>query len=229
MIEVAEVAAGLILFVPELRRLQWKVGMRTNKSTKTIRVPVVLWDRYQEITALTDSVCKECLTDEYEMLCRDMTAAICRLTSTPIESGRASIWASGIAFAVARINFAFDDPDGPQITRNQLCERFRANPRTSSERASTIMKLLKAVDGDPRWWCPSRMENNPRAWYVRVDGIFADIRNLPEDLQQKALQKKLVPYIPPPRTGYRNTNVESEMMGRAFRSLLPLLKRIRIP
>jgi len=81
---------GLIPSVPEARVVQRNSAMGANKSTKTIRVPVVLWDRYQEITALTDAVCRECLTDEYEMLCRDMTAAVCRLTSTPIESGRAS-------------------------------------------------------------------------------------------------------------------------------------------
>lgn len=71
------------------------------------------------------------------------------------------------------------------------------------------------------------MSNNPRAWYVRVDGIFADIRSLPADLQEKALKKKLVPYIPPPRTGYRNTKVESEMMGRGIRSVVTLLMRSR--
>ena len=199
--------------------------MGVHKLPKTIRVPVVLLDRYQEITALTDSVCRECLTDEYEMLCRIMTGALCRLKSTPIDSGRANIWACSIAFAVARINFAFDDPDGPQITRNQLCERFEANQRTASEKASTIMKLLKAVDGDPKWWRPSRMENNPRAWFVRIDGLYADIRNLPEDLQEEALKRKLVPYMPPPRTGYRNTMVEQEMMGRSVRSLFKVIMR----
>ena len=89
------------------------------------------------------------------------------------------------------------------------------------------MKLLKAVDGDPKWWCPSRMENNPRACYVRIDGLFADIRSLPVALQEKALAKKLVPYIPPPRTGYRDKKVESEMMGRSWRSLATVLMRSR--
>ena len=201
--------------------------MGTKKSPKTIRIPVALWDRYQEITALTDSVCSECLTDEYVVLCRVMTGALCRVASTPIESGRANTWASGIACAVARINFSFDDPDGPGITRNQLCERFGTSPRTASEKASAIMKLLRAVDGDPKWWCPSRMSNNPRAWYVRIDGLFADIRSLPVDLQEKALAKKLVPYIPPPRTGYRDRKVESEMMGRSWRSVATVLMRSR--
>ena len=91
--------------------------MAANKPTKTIRVPVALGDRYQEITALTDSVCSECLTDEYVVLCRVMTGALCRLDSTPIESGRANTWASGIACALARINFAFDDPDDLGLQR----------------------------------------------------------------------------------------------------------------
>ncbi len=194
-------------------------------STKTIRVPVALFDRYQEITALTDRVCRECLTDEYVMLCRSMTAAICRLASTPIKSGKATTWAGGIVFAIARINFTFDDPYGPQVTKNQLCERLGANPRTAGEKASAIMKLLKAVDGEPRWWCPSQMSNNPRVWYIRIDGVFADIRNLPADLQEKALKMKLVPYIPPPRTGYRNTKVESEMIGHSLRSVAKLIMR----
>ena len=40
------------------------------------------------------------------------------------------------------------------------------------------------------------MEQNPLAWMVEINGLVADARRLPGNLQEEALRKGLIPYIP---------------------------------
>jgi hypothetical protein len=49
---------------------------------------------------------------------------------------------------------------------------------------------------------PSRMESNPMAWMVMVNGLIVDARRLPRPLQEEAYRKGLIPYIP----GERDVN-----------------------
>ncbi len=46
------------------------------------------------------------------------------------------------------------------------------------------------------WTLPSRMERNPMAWAVSVNGFIMDARMLPHLLQEEAYRKGLIPYIP---------------------------------
>jgi hypothetical protein len=49
---------------------------------------------------------------------------------------------------------------------------------------------------DSQWTLPSRMERNPMAWMVTVNGLIMDARSLPRPLQEEAYRKGLIPYIP---------------------------------
>jgi hypothetical protein len=49
---------------------------------------------------------------------------------------------------------------------------------------------------EPRWTLPSRMERNPMAWYVTINGFIVDARGLPRPLQEEAYRKGLIPYLP---------------------------------
>ena len=53
----------------------------------------------------------------------------------------------------------------------------------------------------PRWTLPSRMDENPVAWMLEVNGFLMDIRNAPRELQEVAFEKGLIPYIPADRAG----------------------------
>ena len=37
---------------------------------------------------------------------------------------------------------------------------------------------------------------NPLAWMIQVNGLIADARRLPREVQEEALRKGLIPYIP---------------------------------
>jgi hypothetical protein len=56
--------------------------------------------------------------------------------------------------------------------------------------------MLKIGLMDPQWTLPSRMEHNPMAWTVSVNGFIVDARSLPRPLQEEAYRKGLIPYLP---------------------------------
>jgi hypothetical protein len=49
---------------------------------------------------------------------------------------------------------------------------------------------------EPEWTLPSRMDRNPMAWYIMVDGFVMDARSAPRHIQEIAFNKGLIPYVP---------------------------------
>jgi hypothetical protein len=58
-------------------------GKSMPKKTKSLSVPEALRGRYEEITAVTDTLCKEQLNEEYAQVCREMTATLARKRPSP--------------------------------------------------------------------------------------------------------------------------------------------------
>jgi hypothetical protein len=55
---------------------------------------------------------------------------------------------------------------------------------------------LKMMQLDPNWCLPSKLDDNPMAWLIIVNGLAVDARHLSRDIQEIAYQKGLIPYIP---------------------------------
>ncbi|MCY2989103.1 MAG: plasmid pRiA4b ORF-3 family protein, partial [Planctomycetota bacterium] len=51
----------------------------------------------------------------------------------------------------------------------------------------------------PKWTLPSKMDDKPKVWMVSVNGFIMDIRHAPRELQVKAFENGLIPYIPADR------------------------------
>ncbi len=62
-------------------------------SVKLAEEPEVMQSRYDEISALTDALCREKLNEEYAQVCREMTANLARKRPLPLTSGHAKSWA----------------------------------------------------------------------------------------------------------------------------------------
>ena len=43
---------------------------------------------------------------------------------------------------------------------------------------------------------PSLLEHNPFAWFIEIDGMIMDARNLPPEIQEGAFQEGLIPSVP---------------------------------
>ena len=49
---------------------------------------------------------------------------------------------------------------------------------------------------DPRWYRPSKMEDNALSWMIMVNGFIVDVRSMPRDIHEAAYAKGLIPYLP---------------------------------
>jgi hypothetical protein len=78
-------------------------------------------------------------------------------------------------------------------------EAFGVSEATGSAKATAIRKLLEIRPFDPEWTLPSRMEDNPLVWMLKVNGLIMDIRLCPREAQVVAFENGLIPYIPADR------------------------------
>ena len=163
------------------------------------RVPIKMRPAFNEIIALTDAFCQEHLDGECGEMCRAIAAALARKRPSPLDEKRAINWASGIVYVLCQVNFLFDKTTTPNTTPGEISEAFGFAKSTVGNRAKEVRRLLDTWQFDPKWTLPSRMEHNPMAWYIMVDGLVVDARYLPRELQEIAYEKGLIPYIPEQR------------------------------
>jgi hypothetical protein len=169
------------------------------RPTKSEKVPKTMQAKFDEIVALTDAICKEHLDEEYAQLARQATAALCRKRPSPLERGRADVWACGIVYALGTANFLFDNTQTPHMSAAELCDAFGVAKSTGASKAKVVRDNLDMMQMDPNWYRPSQMDDNIMAWMVMVNGLIMDVRMLPREVQVIAYEKGLIPYIPADR------------------------------
>ena len=163
---------------------------------KTEQVPKNMQRVFDTIVALTDEFSHQHLNEEYAQLARYATAALCRKRPSPLVNGYANTWACGIIYALGFVNFLFDKSQKPYINAADLCESFNISKSTGSAKSKVVRDILKMSQLDPNWCLPSKLDDNPMAWLIMVNGLAVDARHLSRDLQEIAYQKGLIPYIP---------------------------------
>jgi hypothetical protein len=165
-------------------------------ATKSEKVPKALQAKFGEIVTITDAFAVTHLNDEYRQLIRYAVAALCRKRPSPLEKGRANTWACGITHAIGMVNFLFDPSQTPHMKVADLYRAFGVGRSTGQGKSKLVRDLLNMGQLDPAWTLPSRIADNPMAWMVMVDGMVVDIRRMPRELQEAAIAKGLIPYIP---------------------------------
>ena len=159
-------------------------------------VPKTMRETYEAITALTDDFCRAKLNDEYAALCRQMTAKLTRKRPSPLSRGRPQNWAAGVVHAVSSVNFAFDKSQDPHIKAPDISTFFGVGKSSPAAKSKVIWDLFDIYLMDPEWTLPSRMDSNPMAWFIMVDGLIVDARSMPLAIQIMAYKQGLIPYIP---------------------------------
>ena len=163
---------------------------------KSERVPKPMQATFNAIVALTDDFCRAHLDEEYAQLARQATAALCRKRPSPLATGNLKTWACGIVYALGSANFLFDKSQQPTMRATELCAGFGVSQSTGSAKAKAVRDALDMGQMDPQWYRPSKMEDNPLAWMIMVDGFVVDVRQMPRNLQEIAYEKGLIPYLP---------------------------------
>lgn len=164
--------------------------------SESMRVPLAMRARYDEIVAITDQFCRQWLTQEYGDLCQQMAAALCRKRPSPVNTGKADTWAFGIVYALGRVNFLFDKSQKPHMRVDELCQHFALSANTGSAKSKAIMRALDIGVMEPQWTLPSRLADNPVAWMIQVNGLCVDARTMPRIIQEEAFRRGIIPYVP---------------------------------
>jgi hypothetical protein len=167
-----------------------------SKVSKSERVPQKMRQRFDAIVAITDPFCGEHLNEEYALLARQAAAALCRKRPSPLERGKVETWACGIIYAVGFVNFLFDKSQEPYMSATDLCSAFGVAKSTGYAKSKVVRDALNMFQMDPNWYLPSRLDDNPMAWHITVNGFVVDARTMPHEIQRIAYEKGLIPYIP---------------------------------
>jgi hypothetical protein len=164
--------------------------------TKAVNVPKAMQEKYKAITELTNSFSEEKLNEEYAQLIRKAVAALCRKRPSPLEKGKPNSWACGIVHAIGMVNFVFDKSQTPYISAPDLYKWFGIGQSTGQSKSKAVRDLLGMYQLDTNWMLPSRLDSNPMVWMLSVNGVIVDIRDMPREAQEIALENGLIPYTP---------------------------------
>jgi hypothetical protein len=159
-------------------------------------VPQKLRPLFEDLVGRTDAFCLQHLNEEYAQLCRELTAALSRKRPSPLTQGRIETWACAIVYTIGSVNFLFDKTQTPHMSAGELCESFGVAKSTASAKARKIMDALDITVLDPRWCLPSLLADNPRVWFIQVDGLIVDARYESREIQEEAFRLGLIPYVP---------------------------------
>lgn len=158
-------------------------------------VPKQLEEVFEKIASHSDQFCKKKLNDEYALLIRKLIATLCRKRPSPLINGKARTWAAGITHALGMVNFLFDSSQDPYVSSKELAAFFELAQSTISNKSKQIRDLLKMSYFDHKWTLPSKVGSSPLSWMISVNGFIVDARSLPIEVQQRAYEKGLIPYV----------------------------------
>lgn len=148
------------------------------------------------IVGLIDQFCREHLNEEYAGLCRKLAEKLARKRPSPLASGKPQTWACGIVRTIGWVNFLDDRSQTPHMKLTAIDKAFRVGESTGQGKSMLIRKTLKIRPMDPAWSLHSRIERNPTAWMIQVNGFLVDARFVRREIQEEALRKGLIPYLP---------------------------------
>lgn len=163
---------------------------------KEAPIPASSQSAYDEIIRLTDKFCQAHLTHEYQMLSRKLAAVLARKRPSPLLRGKREVWACAIVRVIGWVNFLDGSSQKPHMKMTAIDKAFGVGESTGQGKSMLIRKMFKIRPMDPAWSLRSRIEKNPMAWMIQVNGFLVDARILKREIQEEALRKGLIPYIP---------------------------------
>lgn len=160
---------------------------------ENLRIPIAMQETTGEVISFTDQVCSEHLNAEYARLARRLVARLARKRPSPLMRGDTRIWAAGVLYVLARINFLFDRSQTPHVSSAELAAATNVRPTTIANKAAMINRLLDIGIYEPELTRVAMLEQHPIAWTVEINGFLVDARQLPEEVQDEARQRGLIP------------------------------------
>lgn len=163
-------------------------------------IPAKMKDKHDAIWSLLEPFCRERLNGEYRRLCQELLALLARKRPSPLVNGTPAAWACGIVRTIGWVNFLDDSTQKLHMKMTDIDKVFGVSSGTGQGKSKTIRDMLKIHAFDPQWTLPSKLDSNPMVWMVTLgNGMIADIRHLPREVQEEAYERGMIPYIPADR------------------------------
>lgn len=161
-----------------------------------LRIPRAARATAEQVVAVTDSFCLAHLDEEYAELCRRLVAKLARKRPSPLGRGDLRIWAAGVVYALAQVNFLFDRSQTPHLSADRLSELLHVKKTTMANKGRLVRDSVGLGHFDAEFMRRELADGNPLIWMLEVDGIIVDARRLPIELQAEAHRRGLIPYVP---------------------------------
>ena len=130
------------------------------------------------IVGLIEQFCRDHLNEEYAGLCRKLAEKLARKRPSPLGGGKPTTWACGIVRTIGWVNYLDDRSRTPHLKLTAIDKAFGVGESTGQGKSMLIRKTLKIRSMDPAWSLRSRMDRNPTAWMIQVNGFLVDARFL---------------------------------------------------
>jgi hypothetical protein len=112
----------------------------------------------------------------------------------PVRPG--PTWAGAVVYALGQVNFLFDSSTKPYATADDLSAAFGVAKSTLGAKAKQVRDLTKMDYGTPEFLREDIVDSSPMTWFIEVDGLIVDARELPPQVQAQAFDLGVIPYIP---------------------------------
>jgi len=123
-----------------------------------------------EIRTLVESFCKQHLNEELNAYALELCDRLGRKRTISITRGRKEIWAAGIVYLIARLNFLFDPSNEFHLTADTICDFFGTKKSTAGQKATLIEKACKIGIGEPGLCSPNI--SNMFTFYQTPEGLI---------------------------------------------------------
>jgi hypothetical protein len=175
-------------------------GGNAQKGEPCEFVPAEFRARFEELVALTDAFCQKRLNAEYALVIREMVGAACE-ECPEIQKAQAATWAAACVHAAGWVNFLHDPESGPcTASTAEIAAAFGVSVSNMMAKSRILREALELHPFDPDFTIPSLQDKNPLTWMIQLsNGMIADIRMAPREVQEQALKAGLIPYIPADR------------------------------
>lgn len=166
---------------------------------ENVRIPIAMQEQAAQVIAVTDEVCSNHLDAEYALLARRLIARLARKRPSPLTRRGTRIWAAGVLYVLAQVNFLFDRSQSPHMSSAELAVATGVKPTTMANKAAMINRLLNISVYEPELTRGEMLERQPMAWMVEVNGFLVAARQLPNELLEEARRRGLIPDLAAPR------------------------------
>lgn len=131
-------------------------------------------EKQKKLIEMVSGFSDDYLDEELKKLNIKLVEKLGRKHNVPFKRGKLENWAGGIVYAIAQINFLFDDSFDPHITPDDISDYFGVKKKTVASKARDIRKLLNLKLGNKEFSTELVLESD----VSRMGGDLSQVKTL---------------------------------------------------